>query len=95
MYRFLTTLKPARSILTHAHIPSPHWSQKCRSQQCGGNYTKETDTSRQHSAARYSNGGKPEAAHNNNVTSRHYDRRAIVVSGDVRFQDGDAVNLSK
>ena len=33
--------------------------------------------------------------HNNTVTSRQYGRRAIFVSGDVRFQDGDAVNLSK
>ena len=31
----------------------------------------------------------------NTVTSRQYDRRAIFVSGDVRFQDGDAVDLSK
>ena len=33
--------------------------------------------------------------HNNTVTSRQYGRRAIFASGDVRFQDGDAVNLSK
>ena len=33
--------------------------------------------------------------HNNTVTSRQYARRAIFVSGDVRFQDGDAVSLSK
>ena len=33
--------------------------------------------------------------HNNTVTSRYYGKRAIFVSGDVRFQDGDAVNLSK
>ena len=33
--------------------------------------------------------------HNNTVTSRYYGKRAIFVYGDVRFQDGDAVNLSK
>ena len=33
--------------------------------------------------------------HNNSMTSRLYGRRAIFVSGDIRFQDGDAVNLSK
>jgi len=33
--------------------------------------------------------------HNNTMTSRLYGRRAIFVSGDVRFQDGDAVNISK
>ena len=33
--------------------------------------------------------------HDNTVTSRQYDRRAIFVSGDVRFQDGDAVDLGK
>ena len=33
--------------------------------------------------------------HNNTVTSLYYGKRAIFVSGDVRFQDGDAVNLSK
>ena len=29
------------------------------------------------------------------VTSRQYSKRAIFVSGDVRFQDGDAVDLGK
>ena len=29
------------------------------------------------------------------VTSRQYGKRAIFVSGDVRFQDGDAVDLGK
>ena len=33
--------------------------------------------------------------HNNTVTSRHYGRRAIFVPGDVKFQDGDAFDLSK
>ena len=29
------------------------------------------------------------------MTSRQYGKRAIFVSGDVRFQDGDAVDLGK
>ena len=33
--------------------------------------------------------------HNNTVTSRRYGRRAIFVHGDVKFQDGDAFDLSK
>ena len=33
--------------------------------------------------------------HNNTVTSRHYGRHAIFVPGDVKFQDGDAFDLSK
>ena len=33
--------------------------------------------------------------HNNTVTSRQYSKRAIFVPGDVRFQDGDAFDLSK
>ena len=32
---------------------------------------------------------------NNTVTSLQYGRRAVYVSGDVRFQDGDAFDLSK
>ena len=33
--------------------------------------------------------------HNNTVTSRQYGRRAIFVHGDVKFQAGDAFDLSK
>ena len=32
---------------------------------------------------------------NNTVTPRQYVRRAVYVSGDVRFQDGDAFDLGK
>ena len=62
---------------------------------CGRDYTKETGICRQHSAARHSNGGKPEDAPQNTVSSRHYGRRAIYIPGDVRFQDGDAFDLGK
>jgi len=33
--------------------------------------------------------------HNNSVTQRQYGRRAVFVSDDVRFQDGDAVDVGK
>ena len=62
---------------------------------CGRYYTKETGICRQHSAARRSNGGKPEDAPHNTVSSRHYGKRAIYVPGDVRFEDGDAFDLGK
>ena len=35
-----------------------------------------------------------ETRHNNTVSSRHYGIRAIFVPGDVKFQDGDAFDLS-
>ena len=44
----------------HSFTPSASMAQI--TQRCGGNYTKEIGISRQHSAARYSNGGKPEDA---------------------------------
>jgi len=33
--------------------------------------------------------------HNNTVTRRQYGRRAVFVPGDVRFQDGDAIDVGK
>ena len=62
---------------------------------CGRDYHKETGICRQHSAARHSNGGKPE-----DVPQQYRDvttirRSAIFVPGDVKFQDGDAFDLSK
>jgi hypothetical protein len=33
--------------------------------------------------------------HNNSVTQRQHGRRAVFVSGDVRFQDGDAIDVGK
>ena len=64
-------------------------------QRCGRDDTKETGISRQHPAARRRNGANRKTCHNNTVTSRQYGRRAIYVSGDVRFQDGDAFDLGK
>ena len=64
-------------------------------QPCGRYCTKETDISRQHSAARHSNAGKPEDAPQQYSDVTPYGRRAIFVSGDVRFQDGDAIDIGK
>ena len=52
-------------------------------------------TSRQHSAARRGNGANRKTRHNNTVTSRQYGRRAIYVSGDVRFQVSDTFYVGK
>ena len=60
--RCLTKLKTACSMLTYAHIPSPHASKTQIPPRCGRDYPKETGICRQHSAARHSNGSKPEDA---------------------------------
>ena len=94
--RCLTTLKTAGSNITHAHIPSPPLASKAQiPQRCGRDDTKETGISRQHPAARRRNGANRKTCLNNTVTSRQYGRRAIYVSGDVRFQDVDAFDLAK
>ena len=94
--RCLTTLKRACSILAYAHIPSPHWRQRRKSH----SDAVEITLKRLASLASIRVRGKEMAAnrktrHNNTVTSRQYGRRAIYVLRDVRFQDGDAVDLSK
>ena len=80
---------------TCPHSFTPLASKAQIPQRCGRDYTKETGISRQHSAARRGNGANRKTCHNNTVTSRQYGRRAISVSGDVRFQDGDAFDLGK
>ena len=77
------------------HSFTPLASKAQIPQQCGREYIKETGISRQHSAARRGNGANRKTRHNNTVTSRQYGRRAFCVSGDVRFQDGDAFDLGK
>ena len=91
--RCLTTLKPAGSILTHARIPSPHWRQIPKSHSEAVEITLNKLTSLASIRLR----GLVMAANrktrlNNTVTSRQYGRRAINVSGGVRFQDGGAVD---
>jgi len=89
-------LKPAGSIIIYAHIPSTHWRQKRKFHIYAVEITlKKTGISRPHSAARRGNGANRKTRHNNRVTSREYGRRAFYVSGDVRFQDGDAFDLGK
>ena len=64
-------------------------------QRCGRDYAKETGISHQHSAVRRGNGAKPEEASQQYSDVTLYGRRAMFVSSDVRFQDGDAVDLGK
>ena len=94
--RFLRKLKPAGSILTYAHIPSPHWRQKRKSHRDAVEITLKKLAS----VASIRRRGTVMAAnrktrHNNTVSSRQYGRRAIYVPGDVRFQDGDSFDLGK
>jgi len=95
--RCVTTLKRAGTILTYAHIPSPH---------CVNGANPTAMRSRLH----YRNwhlspafgcavctvmAANRKTRQNNSVTSRQYGRRAVYVPGDVRFQDGDAFDLGK
>ena len=94
--RCLTKLKPAGSILTYAHIPSPHWRQRRKSH----HDAVEITLKKLASVASIRLRGTVMAAnrktrHNNTVSSRQYGRRAIYVPGDVRFQDGDSFDLGK
>ena len=61
--RWLTTLKPVGSILTYAHIPSPNWRQRRKSYSDAVEFTIKKQASCQRSAARRSNGAKPEETH--------------------------------
>ena len=89
-------MKVARSILTYAHIPSPHWRQRRKSHSDAVEITLKKLAS---VASIWLRGtvmaANRKTRHNNTVTSRQYGRRAIFVPGDVRFQDGDAFDLSK
>ena len=83
-------------MLTYDHIPSPHWRQRRKSHRDAVEITLKKLAS----VASIPLRGTVMAAnrktrHNNTVTSRHYGRRAIFVPGDVKFQDGDAFDLSK
>ena len=83
-------------MLTYAHIPSSHWCQRRKSHRDAVDITQKKLAS----VAGIRLRGKVMAAnrktrHNNTVTSRHNGRRAIFVPGDVKFQDGDAFDLSK
>ena len=94
--RCLRKLKPAGSILTYAHIPSPHWRQRRKSHRDAVEITLKKLASvaniRLRGTVKVAN---RKTRHNNTVSSRQYGRRAIYVPGDVRFQDGDAFDLGK
>ena len=83
--KYYTCPRSFTPLASKAHIP----------QRCGRDYTKETAIFRQHPAARRGNGANRKTCHNNTVTSRQYGRRAIYVSGEVIFQDGDAFDIGK
>ena len=94
--RCLTKLKAAGSILTYAHIPSPHWRQRRKSHLDAVEITLKKLASVTSIRLRGTvMAANRKTRHNNTVTSRHYGRRAIFVPGDVRFQDGDTFDLSK
>ena len=77
------------------HSFTPLASKTQTPPRCGRDYTKETGICRQHSAARHSNGGKPEDAPQQYRDVSTIRQSAIFVPGDVKFQDGDALDLSK
>ena len=94
--RCLTKLKAAGSILTYAHIPSPHWRQRRKSHRDAVDITLKKLASVTSIRLRGTvMAANRKTRHNNTVTSRHYGRRAIFIPGDVRFQDGDTFDLSK
>ena len=91
-----SNIEPTGSILTYAHILSPHWRQRRKSHSDAVEITLKKQAYLSSIRLR----GKVMAAnrktcHNNTVTQRQYGRRAIYVPGDVRFQDGDAINIGK
>ena len=89
-------IETRNSIPTHVHIPSPHWRQRRNSHSDAVEITlKKTGIFRQHSPVGRGNRAKPEEASRQYSDVTLYGRRAIFVSSDVTFQDGDAVDLGK
>ena len=83
-------------MLTYANIPSPHWRQRCKSHRDATEITLRKLASVASIRLRDTvMAANRKTRHNNTVTSRRYGRRAIFVPGDVKFQDGDAFDLSK
>ena len=88
--RWLKTMKLAGSILTNIHIPSPHRRQRHQSHSDAVEITLKKLASLASIRLR-----RVILAPNRKVTSRQYGKRGIFVCGDVRIQDGDAVDLVK
>ena len=90
------TLKSEGSVFTHAHIPLPNWRQSHDSSSDAVDITlrKLDGISCQRSTARRINGASAVDV-TPIMTSRQYDKRAISFLSDVRFQDGDVVDLNE
>ena len=83
-------------MLTYAHIHSPHWRQRRKSHRDAVEITLKKLASVASIRLRDTvMAANRKTRHNNTVTSRRYGRLAIFVAGDVKFQDGDAFDLSK
>ena len=83
-------------MLTYAHIPSPHWRQRRKSHRDAVEITLKKLASVASIRLRDTvMAANRKTRHNNTVTSRRYGRRAIFVPGEIKFQDGDAFDLSK
>ena len=83
-------------MLTYAHIHSPHWRQRRKSHRDAVEITLKKLASVASIRLRDTvMAANRKTRHNNTVTSRGYGRRAIFVPDDVKFQDGDAFDLSK
>ena len=94
--RCLRKVKPAGSILTYAHIPSPHWRQRRKSHRDAVEITLKKLASVASIRLRGTvMAANQKTRHNNTVSLRQYGRRAIYVPGDVRFQHGDAFEVGK
>ena len=92
--RWLKTLTPVASILTHAHIPSPHWRQRRKSHSDAVEITVKKLASISSIRLR----GVVMARHRKehpycDVTTIRQTR--YFRSDNVRFQDGDAVDIGK
>ena len=83
-------------ILTYAHTPSPHWCQRRKSHSDADEITliKLASLASIRLRATVMEANR-KTRHNNHVTQRQYGRRAIFFAADVRFQDGDAIELDK
>ena len=83
-------------MLTYAHIHSPNWRQRRKSHRDAVEITLKKLASVASIRLRDTvMAANRKTRHNNTVTSRRYGRRAIFLPSDVKFQDGDAFDLSK
>ena len=83
-------------MLIYAHIPSPNWRQRRKSHRDAVEITLKKLASVASIRLRDTvMAANRKTRHNNTVTSGRYGKRAIFVPGDVKFQDGNAFDLSK